>query len=117
MAPPTQASSSHHGWRNTGYGVLGVLVLLIVAACVCEFIEWPFLRHPLESKVSQILDRPVSLLLDADGRMLRGKCSCSHHFTGGLRKGPCRPLQALRDHASARPGPSTLDAWFAALDV
>ena len=23
--------------------------------------------------------------LDADGRMLRGKCTCSHHFTGGLR--------------------------------
>ena len=63
----------------------------------------------------QILDRPVSLLLDADGRMLRGKCTCSHHFTGGLRKGPCRHLQALRDRASAQPGPTTLEAWFAAL--
>ena len=40
--------------------------------------------------------RAVSLLLDADGRMLRGRCTCSHHFTGGLRKGPCRHLQALR---------------------
>jgi hypothetical protein len=61
----------------------------------------------------KILDRPVSLLLDADGRMLRGKCSCSHHFTGGLRKGPCRHLQALRDKASSQPGPSNLDAWLA----
>ena len=26
---------------------------------VCEVIEWPFLRHPLESKLSQILERPV----------------------------------------------------------
>ncbi len=63
----------------------------------------------------QILDRPVSLLLDADGRMLRGKCTCSHHFTGGLRKGPCRHLQALRDRATTTPGPSNLEAWFAAL--
>ena len=44
--------------------------------------------------------RTVSLLLDADGRMLRGRCTCSHHFTGGLRKGPCRHLQALRSAAS-----------------
>ena len=64
----------------------------------------------------RILDRPVTLLLDADGRMLRGKCSCSHHFSGGLRKGPCRHLQALRETASARPGPSSLEAWFAALE-
>ena len=63
----------------------------------------------------QILDRPVSLLIDADGRMLRSKCSCSHHFTGGLRKGPCRHLQALRDKASAQAGPSSLEAWYAAL--
>lgn len=63
----------------------------------------------------QILDRPASLLLDADGRILRGKCTCSHHDTGGLRKGPCRHLQALRDRASSRPGPSSLKAWFASL--
>jgi hypothetical protein len=63
----------------------------------------------------RILDRPASLLIDADGRMLRGKCTCSHHFTGGLRKGPCRHLQALRDRASTRPGPSSLMAWFASL--
>jgi hypothetical protein len=61
----------------------------------------------------EILGRPISLLLDLDGRMLRGKCTCSHHFTGGLRKGPCRHLQALRERASASPGPSSLEAWFA----
>jgi hypothetical protein len=63
----------------------------------------------------KILDRPVTLLLDADGRMLSGKCTCSHHFTGGLRKGPCRHLQALRDKASSQPGLGSLDAWFAFL--
>jgi hypothetical protein len=65
----------------------------------------------------QIIDRPVSLLLDADGRILRGKCSCSHHFTGGLRKGPCRHLQALRDGASSREQPRSLDAWFASFQM
>ena len=56
----TTTSSSRHPWRNAGYGVLGVFVLTVVALCVCELIEWPFLRHPLETKLSQILDRPVA---------------------------------------------------------
>ena len=56
----THPSSSRHGWRNAGYGVLGVVVLLVVAVCVCEAVEWPFLRHPLETKLSRILDRPVA---------------------------------------------------------
>jgi hypothetical protein len=66
----------------------------------------------LEGKVP---DRPVSLLLDADGRMLRGKCTCSHHFTGGLRKGPCQHLQALRDAANTGTASRSLEAWFASL--
>jgi len=66
----------------------------------------------LEGKVP---DRPVTLLLDADGRMLRGKCTCSHHFTGGLRKGPCRHLQALRRAAESQHRPQPLHEWFASL--
>ena len=66
----------------------------------------------------RILDRPASLLLDADDRMLRGKCTCSHHHTGGLREGPCRHLQALREKAAmTRPAPSSLEAWFASLQA
>jgi hypothetical protein len=62
-----------------------------------------------------VLERPASVVVDADGRMLRGRCTCSHHFKGGLRNGPCRHLQALREKADARiDAPSTLDAWFAA---
>ena len=58
----------------------------------------------------------VSLLLDADGRMLRGRCSCSYHFNGGLRRGPCRHLQALRDKANAAgPNRSTPSAWYESL--
>jgi hypothetical protein len=59
--------------------------------------------------------RPVSLLLDADGRMLRGRCTCSHHFTGGLRKGPCRHLQALRSAAADPNRASSLEVWFRSL--
>ena len=53
------APSSPHRWHKAGYGVLGVLVALVVAICVCEVVEWPFLRHPVENKLSQILARPV----------------------------------------------------------
>lgn len=60
----------------------------------------------------EVFNHTVSLLLDADGRMLRGKCNCSHHFRGGLRKGPCRHLQALRTAATSQPAPSNLEAWF-----
>lgn len=57
-------------------------------------------------------DRPVELMLDADGRMVRGKCTCSHHYTGGLRRGPCRHLQALRAAALGAVQPTTLERWF-----
>ncbi len=64
----------------------------------------------------RVITTEVSLLLDGDGRMIRGRCSCSYHFTGGLRRGPCRHLQALRDAANAATSDrSTLAAWYAAL--
>lgn len=59
--------------------------------------------------------RPVQLLLDTDGRMLRGKCTCSHHHRGGLRRGPCRHLQALRTTADGPRPRRTLEQWFAHL--
>lgn len=53
-------------------------------------------------------------LLDGDGRIIRGKCKCSHHFKSGLRRGPCRHLQALRNKALITGGRATsLDRWFA----
>ena len=57
--PTTTAVPTRHPWRRAGYGALGVLVALALAFGVCEFVEWPFLRHPLETKLAQILDRPV----------------------------------------------------------
>ena len=62
----------------------------------------------------EVLGRPGSLAIDGDGRIVRGKCTCSHHASGGLRRGPCRHLQALRARADAdaHPRPSTLAAWL-----
>ncbi|AMV23675.1 hypothetical protein VT84_04635 [Gemmata sp. SH-PL17] len=51
--------------------------------------------------------------LDADDRIVAGKCSCSYFYTGGLRKGPCRHLQALRNRAlDIGTDGGTLDTWF-----
>ena len=63
----------------------------------------------------RVPERPVTALLDADGRLLRGSCTCSHHFAGGLRRGPCRHLQALRAAADSTAGPPSLEAWYATL--
>ncbi|MGC3967920.1 MAG: hypothetical protein QM775_11285 [Pirellulales bacterium] len=55
----------------------------------------------------------MELLVDADGVMKRGKCNCSHHFKAGLRMGPCRHLQALRNAAwQDDPAGGSLDAWY-----
>jgi len=61
---------------------------------------------------ARIPDRSVELLIDADGRMVRGKCTCSHHFKGGLRQGPCRHLQALRDKVLRSDRPASLQHWY-----
>ncbi|MFN4259102.1 MAG: hypothetical protein ACK4RK_07370 [Gemmataceae bacterium] len=60
----------------------------------------------------QVGRNPVQLVLDGDGRMLRGKCNCSHHFTGGLRRGPCRHLQALRTAALGKAQQPDLERWY-----
>ncbi|TWT92957.1 hypothetical protein [Neorhodopirellula pilleata] len=57
--------------------------------------------------------RDLELLIDGDGRVLKAKCTCSHHFKNGLRKGPCRHLQALRNVAtSSSATPDSLDHWY-----
>lgn len=56
-----------------------------------------------------------AVLLDADGRMLRGKCNCSHHFKNKLRRGPCRHLQALRNAAVGGTAQTSVERWFEAL--
>lgn len=56
---------------------------------------------------------PVELLIDADGRIKRGRCLCSHFRKAGLRMGPCRHLLALRWTAfNPAPEPATATSWF-----
>jgi hypothetical protein len=58
--------------------------------------------------------RAVSeLTLDADDRIVAGKCGCSYFYTGGLRKGPCRHLQAIRNKAlKPDQAGATLESWY-----
>ena len=66
----------------------------------------------LEGKVE---GKENAVLLDGDGRILRGQCNCSHHFTSKLRRGPCRHLQALRNAALGGTAISSIERWFDAL--
>jgi hypothetical protein len=59
--------------------------------------------------------RAVELVLELDGRILRGKCTCSHHYQFGLRRGPCRHLQALRMAAEGGRKKLSLAQWFGQL--
>ena len=45
---------------------------------------------------------PVEVLVDADGRIRRGKCVCGYFRRFGLRNGPCRHMLALRWRSSAK---------------
>jgi hypothetical protein len=54
----------------------------------------------------------AEVVLDADGRILRGKCTCSHHHQYGFRRGPCRHLQALRRAVQGDQRSASLEEWF-----
>ena len=60
----------------------------------------------------QVPTRRVEAVLDGDGRILRGKCTCSHHHQFGLRRGPCRHMQALRLAVMGTKQMSTVEQWF-----
>jgi hypothetical protein len=62
--------------------------------------------------VGQVPERPAEVVLDGDARILRGKCTCSHHHQYGLRRGPCRHLQALRRAVQGEKQQTTLERWF-----
>jgi hypothetical protein len=66
----------------------------------------------LEGKVD---GKDNAALLDADGRILRGKCNCSHHFKNKLRQGPCRHLQALRNATVTGSVQPSVERWYETL--
>ena len=55
----------------------------------------------------------VELTLDPDDRIVAGKCGCSYFYTGGLRRGPCRHLQALRNRVlGVNQESGNLENWY-----
>jgi hypothetical protein len=59
--------------------------------------------------------RETETVLDGDGKVVRGKCNCSHYYQFKLRQGPCRHMQALRRAATGEKSSSTLEQWYRAL--
>ncbi len=45
----------------------------------------------------KVENQNCEVLIDGDGIIRKGKCRCSWHFKFGVRNGPCRHLQALRE--------------------
>ncbi len=46
--------------------------------------------------VFKALETSSEAVIDADGAILRAKCTCSFFFKNRLRAGPCRHLVALK---------------------
>ncbi len=68
--------------------------------------------HVLAGKVE---NREVEVVMNADGKVTRGQCNCSHYFRFKLRAGPCRHMQALRRQASGGQAVSNVQQWFQSL--
>ena len=62
--------------------------------------------------VGQAEKRETEVLIDRDGRVIRGQCNCSHYYRFKLRAGPCRHMQALRRAANGEAPPGTLEQWY-----
>ena len=69
----------------------------------------------MRTLVGRAEDRETEALLDADGKIIRGQCNCSHHFRFKLRSGPCRHMQALRRAATGEKPAGTLEQWYRAI--
>jgi hypothetical protein len=47
--------------------------------------------------VGKAENQPVEAMIDGDGVIRKGSCKCSYFYKYGIRNGPCRHIQALRD--------------------
>ncbi len=71
----------------------------------------------MRSLVGKAEGKDTEALLDQDGKVIRGNCSCSHYFRFKLRAGPCRHMQALRRAAFGEKPVGTLEQWYRSLRV
>lgn len=62
--------------------------------------------------VGKAENQPVEALLDADGVIRKGTCKCSYFFKYGIRNGPCRHIQALRDAWQRQGGSAASGDWY-----
>ena len=69
----------------------------------------------LRALTGDVPERPTEILLDRDNKIVRGKCTCSFFYQSGLRRGPCRHMQALRNVALSGGGQPSMEQWFAQL--
>ncbi len=63
----------------------------------------------------KVENRDVEVVMNADGKVTRGQCNCSHYFRFKLRAGPCRHMQALRRKASDGTLVSNVEQWYRSL--
>jgi len=47
--------------------------------------------------VGKAENKPCEAIVNGDGMVRKGRCVCGWHFKYGIRNGPCRHIQALRD--------------------
>jgi hypothetical protein len=66
----------------------------------------------LRAITGEVESRQIEAVCDADGRVIRGQCNCSHYFRFKLRAGPCRHMQALRRTADGERPVSTVEQWY-----
>ena len=66
----------------------------------------------LRAIIGTVEHRDVEAVCDADRRVIRGQCNCSHYFRFKLRAGPCRHMQALRRSADGDRPVGTLEQWY-----
>jgi hypothetical protein len=62
--------------------------------------------------VGRAESRDAEVVMNADGKVTRGQCSCSHYYRFKLRAGPCRHMQALRRQASGEQSVSSVQQWY-----
>ena len=66
----------------------------------------------LRAIVGRVDGKDIEVVCDADGKITRGQCNCSHYFRFKLRAGPCRHMQALRRAANGEKPAGTLEQWY-----
>ncbi len=61
--------------------------------------------------VGKVEGKPCEAMINGDGMVRKGRCVCGWHFKFGIRNGPCRHIQALRDTVWIEQG-STGEDWY-----